>query len=169
VSRLAAIERTRLREQLDAARAWLVELESEPLDDAMLFAIEQTRRNIGRLQAAVEGRTPSAVTGRNPQHPDDDDAERLALARDEGIHAAENVLVFVDRFDADDERNAATVERCARWLLRLRLELLDALPGASPDPAVLAFELLRAEPQQRLASLDTIGVAIRGFIEPMRS
>jgi hypothetical protein len=143
--RLAHIERLRLRRQLELAEQQREELERQAnLAPPDAFIREQCRRNVARLQAAVTGRTPSAVVARRPKHPDDDLAERRALARDEAVHTAENALTFLGRASPDDSR------RCARWLVRLELELVDAMPDVpDPRPTELARVLLADEPDAR--------------------
>ena len=96
-----------------------------PDDPGLRFAVQQQRIDAKRLAAAAQGLRPSAVAGQ-ADPVDADDADLLArLAAHEVEHAADNVLTMLDRVDAGDPEIDTRVERAARWLLRLNLELAD--------------------------------------------
>ena len=133
---LRAFEGARWARQAVVLRAWLDALpKTEPRADALrcVFAgvlvsdaaAAQLRfdlaRDLQRLRAAIEGKTPSAVDPSRPY------ASLQSFARDEAVHTLDNAAVFLSKACATDDRVScgAAVERAQRWIQRLRWELVD--------------------------------------------
>lgn len=133
---LRAFERARWARQAEVLRAWLGALPKiEPRADALrcVFAgapvsdaaAAQVRfdlaRDLQRLRAAIDGKTPTAVDRTRAY------ASPQAFARDEAAHTLDNAVVFLKKACAADDRVAcgAAVERAQRWIQRLRWELVD--------------------------------------------
>lgn len=133
---LRAFERERWARQADVLRAWLAALPRiAPRGDALrrVFggqddpdaAVAQMRfdleRDLTRLGAALDGKTPSAVDRTT------DYGGPAAFARHEAVHTLDNALVFVGK--AAEARTladaGAAIERAQRWIQRLRWELID--------------------------------------------
>ena len=133
---LRAFERERWARQADVLRAWLAALpEVAPRGDALrrVFAgqddpdaaLAQMRfdlaRDLTRLQAALGGRTPTAVDRAV------DAGDPIAFARHEAIHTLDNAAVFLRKAAGASRLTEAgeAVERAQRWIQRLRWELVD--------------------------------------------
>ena len=130
LEQMRAYERARWAQQVEHLRAWLDALEPvAPQRDALRrallgeavpdAALAQQRfdlqRDLGRLESALAGQTPSAVQDyRSPE----------ALACGEAVHTADNALVFLGRARAATTRTdaVAALERAQRWIQRLRWE-----------------------------------------------
>ena len=152
---LRAFERARWARQADVLQAWLVALPNiEPRGDALRrsfagapvsdAAAAQMRfdleRDLRRLGAAIDGKTPSAVDAARPY----DSAQ--AFARDEAAHTLDNAAGFLSKAGAADDRVAcgAAVERAQRWIQRLRWELVDTSIDA-PLPLELSASAVAAD------------------------
>jgi len=133
---LRAFERARWARQVDVLQAWLATLgDVESRGDALRCAFAggdvpnaataQMRfdltRDLERLRAAIDGRTPSAVDPERPHASFED------FARDEAAHTLDNAVVFSNRACAAQTLVACgpQVERAQRWIQRLRWELVD--------------------------------------------
>jgi len=133
---LRAFERERWARQADVLRAWLSALpEIAPRGDALRqafagqddpdAALAQMRfdleRDLTRLQAALDGRTPTAVDRAT------DYGGPLGLARHEAVHTLDNAAVFLGKATRAQSVTEAgeAVERAQRWIQRLRWELVD--------------------------------------------
>ena len=165
---IRAIERDRLAAQRRRLQGWVVvdeqRLARDPGDAALQFVVEQGRRNLARLEAAIAGRTPSAVVGR-PEPADEDRMKaRDDLARGETAHAADNALTFLDRPGAGNRT------RAARWLLRLDLERLDApdIGEGDRDGLRWALEVLRANPEAETGPPRTVRDAVIDLLARLR-
>lgn len=133
---LRAFECARWARQADVLQAWLAALPNiEPRGDALRrsFAgapvsnasVAQMRfdleRDLRRLGAAIDGKTPSAVDRARPY----DSVQ--AFARDEAAHTLDNAVVFLTKARASTDlvESGAAVERAQRWIQRLYWELVD--------------------------------------------
>ncbi len=133
---LRAFERARWARQVKVLQAWLATLgDVEPRGDALARAfagdgaVEATaaqmrfdlERDLLRLRAAIDGKTPSAVDEADSY----DSVE--GFARDEAVHTLDNAVVFLAKAEAAGELVAcgAAVVRAQRWIQRLRWELVD--------------------------------------------
>jgi hypothetical protein len=148
VRAIEEIERQRWADQLRRRQADLAADERLVAEGracvARSRAIELTRRDLALLDAALQGRMPSAVVGRPDPGPNEADEARRRLARDEAWHVADNAIVYLRRLaDASDRDAEEMARRAARWLLRLDVELDDAdLPTPTPAPREAALCLL---------------------------
>jgi len=168
---IEAVEKLRLREQLVALESMIAadstSLTANPDDPGLRFVAAQDQRDSSRLRAAVGGRTPSAVWGREDDGTVDADTQRRALARDEAVHAADNVLALAEKVSAEAASADGlhpSVARVVRWTLRLHLEVADtATVHQGPTPRELALTVLRASSRERTAALRRLaqGVAER--------
>lgn len=139
---LRAFERARWARQADVLQAWLAALpNTEPRGDALRRVFAGARvsdaaaaqlrfdleRDLRRLHAAIDGKTPSAV---HPERPYDSGE---AFARDEAAHTLDNAAVFLSKACVAGDLVAcgAAVERAQRWIQRLHWELVDT--GLSPE------------------------------------
>lgn len=146
-AQLRALERERWARQAEVLRAWIGALpDVPPRSDALRerlagrdvpdAAASQMRfdleRDLQRLHAAIDGRTPSAVDpGRPPP-------SLVAFARDEAAHTLGNAVAFLRRGD---------VQRAQRWIQRLRWELVDT--GVSLEIPIDFSAQVIAEPARR--------------------
>lgn len=163
---MRAIERERLAAQRRQLDAWVAadeqRLADAPDDAAWRFVVEQGRRNRTRLDAALEGKTPSAVVGQAEPAAGARGAARAELARAETAHAADNVVTFLDRGARGD------ADRAARWLLRLDLERLDADDPGQRDGLHWALEVLRAESAARPNAASRVKNAVVEVLASLR-
>ena len=176
---LRAFERARWARQADVLQAWLATLvDVTPRGDALARAFAGARgvdaaaaqmrfdleRDLQRLRAAIEGKTPSAL---DPARPD---VSFEGFARDEAVHTLDNAVVFAKRACAAETLGAcgAQVERAQRWIQRLRWELVDTgvdaeLPlGFSAD--AVAADLRVA--QQLAERMQTALAVLRARLSP---
>lgn len=161
--RIERVERARYAQQLAVLAGRLSADGVAATDAGARFAATQASRDLARLQAAVDGRTPSAVVHR-ADDPDDSDAQvRLALARDEAVHTADNALAFLARGESADLGASTTpgpALRAVRWALRLELELADAGLTAQPEVREPALAVVRASAQARPMCIERLRVRI---------
>jgi hypothetical protein len=177
VRRIEHVERQRWAAQLQRLEAALTDdaralAEAERSERALAFVVAQGRRDASRLRAALAGRTPSAVVGRDDPPGLDDEATRLRLARDEAAHAADNVLAFLRRVNVDGPRPEARDEamtRAARWLLRLHLEDADAAPTDAQGFRDLALALLTSDANVRPTVVAMVEGAVQRRVDALRS
>ncbi len=150
VSRLRTIERARWTDQCARLTAWLAD---PPRDDAEAVVALETRRDLASLQAALAGKTPSAVVGRSDDPRHGDETTRMALACDEAAHMADNALVYARKLATSSTPDRER-PRLVRWLGRLQLELADTgLPEPVPDFRAHATALVR-DGDRGLAAID---------------
>lgn len=133
---LRTFERARWARQVTVLQAWLATLDDvEPRGDALRSAFAgadvphaaaaqmrfELERDLQRLGAAIEGKTPSAVDRTRAY------VSPRSFARDEAVHTLDNALVFSKKAAAAETLSAcgAEVARAQRWIQRLRWELVD--------------------------------------------
>ncbi len=153
---LRAFERARWSRQAAFVQRWLGALPAvDPDADALALALagrgrpdaasaqmrHDLQRDLGRLRAALAGKTPTAVddTTSSPS--------TQAFARDEAVHTADNALAFLTKVveTTDPARAGAAIVRAQRWLQRLHWELSDT--GVAADvPTEFSAEALAAWP-----------------------
>lgn len=141
-SALASMERDRLKAQLAMLKERLRDDEAAlaacPSSDAarrraLSRVIEEQHSDQRRLVAALEGKRPSAVAGREDPPPSKLPAAARAFAFDEAIHIAENALHYLpEKIPRDALALDAVLLRTGRWLLRLDRELRD-VDGPRPE------------------------------------
>lgn len=174
---LRAFERARWVRQADVLQAWLVALPHiEPRGDALRrsfagapvsdAAAAQMRfdleRDLRRLGAAIDGKTPTAVDrARSYEGPQ-------GFARDEAAHTLDNAVAFLKKASAAEDRVAcgAAVERAQRWIQRLRWELVDTDIDA-PLPLQLSAKAVAADLKalhQVVAATNTSLAELRGLL-----
>ncbi|MEM7153053.1 MAG: hypothetical protein AAF799_09425 [Myxococcota bacterium] len=135
MSALSVMERQRWKAQLAALQERLREDEAAlaacppadaPRRRALSRVIEEQNSDERRMVAALDGRRPSAVAGREDPPPSQLAAAIRAFAFDEAIHIAENALHYLpEKIPQDALALDAVLLRTGRWLLRLDRELRD--------------------------------------------
>ncbi|MBV1857352.1 MAG: hypothetical protein KUG77_02995 [Nannocystaceae bacterium] len=133
---LRAFERARWARQVNVLQAWLATLEGvAPRGDALRVTFAGTgvpdaaaaqmrfdlTRDLQRLRAAIDGKTPSAVD------PSRSYTSTQGFAGDEAVHTLDNAVVFANKACAAPSLIVcgAAVARAQRWIQRLVWELVD--------------------------------------------
>lgn len=176
VDPLRAFERARWARQVNILQAWLATLGgTEPRRDALRSsfaganvpdaAAAQMRfdlaRDLERLHAAIEGKTPSAVDPARTY------ASARSFARDEAVHTLDNAAVFLRKASHASTRTSrgAEVERAQRWIQRLGWELVDTDVEAELPLTFSAEAIATSDPDATEALIESTQRALETLRE----